>query len=53
MWVSGLKTLTRNNRLFGSSSTKNVFLCVLIIRVMTFEFEYFGEFEFLFEKNLG
>jgi hypothetical protein len=26
---------------------------ILIIRGMTFEFEYLGEFKFIFENNLG
>jgi hypothetical protein len=32
---------------------KNVFPRILIIRGLTFEFEYLGEFEFIFENNLG
>jgi hypothetical protein len=32
---------------------KNFFPRILIIRGMTFEFEYLGEFEFIFENNLG
>ncbi len=31
----------------------NFFPRILIIRGMTFKFEYLGEFEFIFEKNLG
>ncbi len=31
----------------------NFFPCILIIRRMTFKFEYLGKFEFIFENNLG
>jgi hypothetical protein len=31
----------------------NFFPRILIIRGMTFKFEYLGEFEFIFENNLG
>jgi hypothetical protein len=31
----------------------NFFLRILIIRGMTFKFEYLGEFEFIFKNNLG
>jgi hypothetical protein len=31
----------------------NFFPRILIIRGMTFKFEYLGEFEFIFEKHLG
>jgi hypothetical protein len=31
----------------------NFFLRILIIRGMTFEFDYLGEFEFIFENSLG
>ena len=31
----------------------NFFSRILVIRGMTFKFEYLGEFEFIFEKNLG
>jgi hypothetical protein len=44
---------TRNNKLFGPSLTKNVFLHILIIRRMTLEFEYLGKFEFIYENYLG
>jgi hypothetical protein len=43
----------RNNRLFVPNMKKNFFPRILIIRGMTFEFEYLGEFEFIFENNLG
>ncbi len=43
----------RNNRLFGLAWKNNFFPRILIIRGMTFEFEYLGEFEFIFENNLG
>ncbi len=33
--------------------TKNVIPRILIIRGMTFEFEYLGEFEFIFKSILG
>ncbi len=26
---------------------------IMVIRIMTFEFEYLGEFKFIFESNLG
>jgi hypothetical protein len=32
--------------------TKSFFPGILIIGGMTFEFEYLGEFEFIFENNL-
>jgi hypothetical protein len=32
---------------------KNVIPRILIIRGMTFKFEYLGEFEFIFESILG
>ena len=31
----------------------NFFQRILIIRGMTLEFEYLGDFEFIFENNLG
>ncbi len=43
----------RNNQLFGPNMTNNFFPRILIIRGMTFEFEYLGDFEFIFENNLG
>jgi hypothetical protein len=44
---------TRNYRLFGNSLTKKFFPRILIIRGMTFDFEYLGEFKFIFKYNLG
>ncbi len=38
---------------FALAWQKKIFLRILIIRRMTFEFEYLGEFEFIFENNLG
>jgi hypothetical protein len=41
-----------NNLLLDSNSTKKFFQRILILRGMTFKFEYLGEFEFIFENNL-
>ncbi len=43
----------RNNQLFGLARQNNFFPRILIIRGMTFEFEYLGDFEFIFENSLG
>ncbi len=44
----------RNNLLFDSNSdsTNKFFQRILILRGMTFKFEYLGKFEFIFENNL-
>ncbi len=41
---------TRNYQSFCSSLTKKFFLHILIIHRRTFEFEYLGEFEFIYSE---
>jgi hypothetical protein len=50
MCATELET-TRNNQLFCSYLTKKLFSHILIIRGMTFEFEYLDECEFILKNN--
>jgi hypothetical protein len=49
-WTEDLKGIINYLALVGQN---NFFPRILIIRGMTFEFEYLGDFEFIFENNLG
>jgi hypothetical protein len=49
-WTEDLKGIINYLAL---ARQNNFFLRILIIRGMTFEFEYLGDFEFIFENNLG
>jgi hypothetical protein len=42
----------RNNFLYCSSMKKNFFLRIQIVHGVTFEFEYLGEFAFIFKNFL-
>jgi hypothetical protein len=49
-WTEDLKGMIN----YLALARQNTFFpCILIIRGMTFEFEYLGDFEFIFENNLG
>ncbi len=49
-WTEGLKGIIN---FLALAQQNNFFPRILIIRGMTFEFEYLGDFEFIFENNLG
>ncbi len=49
-WTEDLKGIVNYLAL---ARQNNFFPRILIIRGMTFEFEYLGDFEFIFENNLG
>ncbi len=49
-WTEDLKGIINYLAL---ARQNNFFLRILIIQGMTIEFEYLGEFEFIFENNLG
>jgi hypothetical protein len=49
-WTEDLKGIINYLAL---ARQNNFFLRILIIRGMTFEFEYLDDFEFIFENNLG
>ncbi len=49
-WTENLQGIIDYLALAGQ---KNCFPHILIIRGMTIEFEYLGEFKFIFENNLG
>jgi hypothetical protein len=49
-WTEDLKGIINYLAL---ARQNNFFPRFLIIRGMTFEFEYLGDFEYIFENNLG